>query len=118
MASSSVPTSFKTALLLPILKKPNLNTDDLNNYRLISNLPFISKLLERVVTSQLITHLQKHNLDEPFQSAYRKHHSTETFLTFVDNDILMSLDCCKTVVLILLDLSAVFDTVDHTILLN
>ncbi len=118
LASSTVPTSFKTTLLLPILKKPQLDVDELNNYRPISNLPFISKLLERVVASQLVAHLQKHNLAEPFQSAYRKHHSTETALTFVNNEILMSLDRRKTVVLILLDLSAAFDTVDHITLLN
>ena len=118
LASSTVPTSFKTALLLPILKKPHLDPNELNNYHPISNLPFISKLLERVVTSQLVAHLQKHNLAEPFQSAYHKHHSTETALTFVSNEILMSLDRRKTIVLILLDLSAAFDMVDHTILLN
>ena len=74
-------------------------------------------MLAHVVTSQLVTHLQKHNLAEPFQSAYPKHHSSETAFTFDNNEIL-SLDSHKTVVLILLDLSAAFDTVDHTILLN
>ena len=75
-------------------------------------------MVERVVASQLVTHLQKHNLAEPFQSAYCKHHSTETALTFVNKEILMSLDNRKTVILILLGLSAAFDMVDHTILLN
>ena len=116
--SSTVPSSFKVAQLLAILKKPHLDKDELNNYQPISNLPYISKLLELVIASQLVTHLQEHNLADPFQSAYRKIHSTETALTFVNNEILMSLDSCRTVPLILLDLSAAFDTVDHTILLN
>ncbi len=85
LVSSTVPTSFNTAQLLSILKKPHLDTDELNNYSPISNLPFISRVLEQVVTSQLVTHLWKHNLTEPFQSAYRKNHSTETAVTFVNN---------------------------------
>jgi aerobic-type carbon monoxide dehydrogenase small subunit (CoxS/CutS family) len=84
----------------------------------VSNLSFVSKVLEKVVDSQLRTYLSHHNLLEPFQSAYRKGHSTETALIRVQNDILCSLGNQHVVLLVLLDLSAAFDTVDHRHLLS
>ena len=76
------------------------------------------KVTEKVVATRLIAYLQNNNLFEPFQSAYKQFHSCETSLVGEQNDILRAVDnsCC--VVLLLLDLSAAFDTVDHTILLN
>ena len=90
----------------------------LNHYRPVSNLPFLSKVIERVVASEITNHMDTHDLMEPLQSAYRRGHSTETALTYVTNDILSALDSKKSVFLILLDLSAAFDTVDHEILLQ
>ncbi len=113
-----VPTSLKEAMINPILKKPSLDRDTLNNHGPVSNLPFISKLIELVVCGQIVAHLDKNNLSEKYQSAYRQHPSTETALTAVLNDLLTSLDQKKAVFLIILDLSAAFDTVDHKILLN
>ena len=78
----------------------------MNNFRPISKLSFISKLTERVVLRRLIDHVSSGNLHETFQSAYKQKHSTET-----------ALDNKRGVVLVLLDLSAAFDTVDHTLLL-
>src|SRR6266536_5296872 len=72
------PDLFKHALVSPLLKKPNLPNDSLSNYRPISNLSFISKLLERVVFSRLLTHISSFPTFSPFQSAYRRFHSTET----------------------------------------
>ncbi len=83
-----------------------------------SNLPYISKVIEPVVASQLNVHLTANLLNETNQSAYRQYHSTETALTCVLNDILLALDRKESVFLILLDLSAAFDTVDHQLLLT
>ena len=84
----------------------------------MSNLPFISKILEKVVAKQLLDHMKKHELHEVMQSAYKQHHSTETALIRVQNDILQNLDNKCGVILVLLDLSAAFDTIDHNVLLH
>ena len=95
-----------------------MDPEVLKNYRPISNLSFVSKLTEKNVAERLISHLQNKNLQEPLQSAYRKQCSTETALLKVQDDILKNLDKQKGVVLLLLDLSAAFDTVDHGTLIN
>ncbi len=113
LSSGIMPECFKTAMVFPILKKPQLDSQILNNYRPVSNLPFLSKVVERVVASQLTEYLNEVLLIEPLHSAYRQYHSTETV---VMNDILMSLNQMRAVLLVLLDLSAAFDTVDHKLL--
>ena len=102
----------------PLLKKPSLSPDDMTNYHPISNLNFISKILERIVAKRIHAHMVSSSLYLPFQSAYRKYHSTETALLAVHDYFIHSLDNGKVAALILLDLSAAFDTVDHTILLH
>ncbi len=79
-------------------------------------LPFISKLFEKVVVKQLIDALNERNLFDKFQSRFRQSHSTETALLRVSNDILLSSDAGRCSILVLLDLSAAFDTVNHCIL--
>jgi len=116
--SSKVPSLFKKAIVTPLLKKTNLNPDNLKNYRPVSNLSFISKVLEKVISLQLDEYKNDNNLYETMQSAYRKKHSTETALTRIHNDILRAIDRGDCTVLVMLDLSAAFDTVDHTILLK
>ena len=111
-----VPDCYKKAIVTPLLKKQNLDRENLKNYRPVSNLPFLSKILEKVVLKQLKNHLAINNLIEPFQSAYREHHSTETALLRIVNDILISCDGGEVSILTLLDLSAAFDTIDHSIL--
>ena len=113
-----LPDCFKLALLNPLLKKPALDVEALSNFRPISNLMFMSKLIEKVVASQLFNHISSNGLDEILQSAYKQFHSTETALVEVFNDIVLDVDRNRTVILLLLDLSAAFDTVDHTILIE
>ena len=72
LTSGTVPSQFKQAIVTPILKKKNLDNNHLKNYRPISNLPFLSKVLERVVLNQLQNHLHSNNLVETHQAAYRK----------------------------------------------
>ena len=102
---------WKEALDTPILKKPGLDPMQLNNLRPVSNLDFISKLTERAVFDQIHSHMSRFALYPTSQSAYRKGHSTETALLKVQNDILMNMNRKRVTLLVLLDLSAAFDTV-------
>ena len=79
---------------------------------------FLSKFLEKIVVNQLNTHINSSNTSNQYQSAYRKFHSTETALLKIHSDILASIDAGRVTALTLLDLSAAFDTIDHTILLS
>lgn len=108
----------KLAHISPLLKGQGLDSADLKNYRPISNLTFVGKLIERVVLKRLNEHLDANNLNIPNQSGYKKSHSTETLLIRVVNDILIATSENKATVVMLLDLSAAFDTVDHGKLLN
>jgi len=118
LQDGTLSANLKNAALSPLLKKHSLCQDTLSNYRPISNLSFVSKCIEKVVAARLKIHVHNVNLDELFQSAYKKGHSTETALLRVHNDILQEIDNKGCVILMLLDLSAAFDTVDHTILLE
>ena len=90
----------------------------MNNYRPVSNLCFIAKILEKLVLSQVSSYLNSHNLYNTCQSAYRPGHSTETALLKVVNDLFLSLNKGNISVLALLDFSSAFDTIDHTILVH
>ena len=113
-----VPKSWKSAQLTPLLKKSSLDHNAASSYRPISNLPALSKLSERLVLNRVMSYLNNSNLLPTHQSAYRRHHSTETAVTKVYSDILGAADDGKLSLLILLDLSAAFDLVDHSILLK
>jgi exonuclease III len=118
LTEGHVPEVLKVANITPLLKKPGFNTEVLKNFRPVSNLSFVSKLLEKVVAKQLDDHLTTSCHNERFQSAYKKHHSTETAIVKVQADISLALDRGSIAVLVLLDMSAAFDTVSHKILLD
>ena len=118
LSTGKVPKSFKHALVTPLIKNSKLDPNLMSSYRPISNLLYISKLLERCVSKQLNSYLSVNSHYEAYQSAYRPHHSTETALLRVQNDILTSINNKEVTLLVLLDLSAAFDTVDHAILLH
>src|SRR6218665_3266197 len=120
ISTSRVPTIFKVATITPLPKKPSLDSADLKSYRPISNLSVLFKMLERVVSKQLVNYLNINQLFPDRQSAYRAFHSiyTETVLADILSDILMAIDSGNFSLLSLLDLSAAFDTVDHDILLQ
>ena len=118
LSSGVFPTDLKEALVLPVIKKASLDRNDLRSYRPVSNIPFRSKIVERIMLRQLTEHIQDNGLTEPMQSAYKEHHSTETALLKIQTDLLQAIDSQKGVMMVLLDLSAAFDTVDHKILLN
>ena len=111
METSTFPQNFKEARVRPLLKKTSLSKNELKNYRPVSNLSFISKILEKIVA-----HIKNNHLSNPLQSAYRKHHSTETALLKVLNDIIFSMGKGEVTALTLLDMSAAFDTIDHATL--
>ena len=118
LSSGVFPQILKHALVKPLLKKSNLDSEIMKNYRPVSNIAFIGKVIEKVVAERLIRHMNQNNLNEQMQSAYRAFHSTETALTRIHNDILLELDKKKSVLLCLLDLSSAFDTIDHQTLYN
>ena len=88
------------------------------NYRLVSNLAYILKIIERVVCSQLTSYTSNSGKTEPLQSAYKQGHSTKTAVLKVKSDLLDAIDQKKVVCLVLLDLSMEFDTVNYDYLLN
>ena len=118
MQEGTVPKSLKHALVTPILKKDGMDPNILSNFRPVSNLACLAKILEKAINNRLDGYLTANKLYDPLQSAYRKQCSTETALVKVKNDIMVHLDQGSRVALLLLDMSAAFDTLDHTTLLN
>ena len=80
LSSGVVPTSFKHAMVKPLIKKPSLDPENLRNYRPISNLSFLSKILEKIVAKRLSDYMTVHHLQEKMQSSYKTGHSTESAL--------------------------------------
>ena len=110
---------LKSAILHQLIKDLDavINKDILKNYRPVSNLVIISKLIERVVRIHLTKHMTENELHLDFQHGYKKGYSTETLLLQVVNDLLTNCDNQLPSVLMLFDLSATFDTVDQDKLL-
>ena len=113
-------SGLKNAVVIPLIKELSAFTDTENfkNYRPVSNLLYVSKLIERVVDIRLRKQLVRNNLLTDKNYGYEKYHSTELLLLKVVNDLYESFDKNIPAVLVLLDLSAAFDTVDHNKLLE
>ena len=118
LSTGIFPDLFKRACVLPISKKPNLKINEPKNFRPISLLPFLSKILERLVASRIRNHINEHNLDEILQSGYKSLHSTETALLQITNQLRRTADRNCASILLTLDLSAAFETLDHGTVLN
>ena len=111
------PADWKTVLTDSRLKKTKQGAS-LSNLRPVSNLQYLSKLVERAVYDQTADHVTQSGLYPILQSAYRLDHSMEIALLKIQNDILTAMDNQKITLLVLLDLSAAFDTIDQQVLLN
>ena len=109
--------NWKTAIIKPLLKKLGLELIA-KNYCLVSNLPFMSKLIEKCMLIQLNEHCRNQDLMPSYQSAYRANHSCETSVLKLCNDFLWAMERQKIMASVALDLSVAFDTVDHSVLLN
>ena len=107
-----MPNFFQAGPCYPNPKKSSLDKEVFKNYRPVS------KILERVIAVQPQTHLDEASLMTAFQSTYRRKHSTKSALLNIHNDILLNMPKRSVIALTLLDLSATFDTIDHTILLD
>lgn len=112
------PPSEKKAVIRPLLKKSGLDRENLANYRPVSNLTLLSKIIEVAILEQLGPYLEANKLIPSLQSAYRSYHSTETALCRVYNDLLENKCRGSSSLLIMLDLSSAFDTIDHELLLK
>ncbi len=116
LQTGSVPANLKVATVTPLLKKPSLDPSVLKKIRPISVLHFISKVLEKIELNQPQRFLSSNCIYEVFKSGFKSAHSTESGLLRVLNYIYLSTDSRDSVVLILLDLSAAFDTMHRPLL--
>ena len=103
---------------MPLLKKPSLSKDDMKNYRPVSNLNFLSKIIEKSISNRIPSHIERNDLSNQYQSAYKTFHSTETALLKVENDFILNMDEGRVTALTLLHLSAAVDILDHSSITN
>ena len=118
MVTGYFPSEFKHAIVRPLLKTSGLDASELKNNQRVLNLSFLSKLLDRVIQHRLQAFPDSNDLMPKTQSAYRRFHSTETAVTKIYNDLLFAAYGGQMSGFCLLYLTAAFDTVDHTLLLD
>ena len=117
LEQGAFPDSWKMAIIRPLLKKLGLELITFN-YRPVSNIPFLSRVLEKIVLARYNDHCDRYNLIPSFQSAYRPKHSCETSMVKLVNDLLWSMERKEATAVAVIDLSATFDMVDHNILID
>lgn len=110
--------SEKQALLCLHLKKIKFDSQNMSNYHPISNISFLSQIMEHSILEQLLPLFDRNGVIPLVQLAYRNYHLTETTLCIIYNDFVINTCTGKSFLLVLLDLSATFDTVDHRMLLG
>ena len=98
-----MPTCLKSSVLSPLLKKLDVDFLQFKNFTPIANLKALSKIIEKGVVFQLNNYQMNNNLHENFQSAYKVHHSTETVMVKVQDDIPCAIDSNEAIVLLMLD---------------
>ncbi|KAF7236110.1 RNA-directed DNA polymerase from mobile element jockey [Varanus komodoensis] len=113
LGEGQVPTRLKEVVIRPILKRANLDPEMVTNYRLVANIPFLGKVLEQVVARQLQSLLEETDHPGPFQSGFRPSYGTETALVALYDDLCRERDKGSVSLLVLLDLSVAFDTIEH-----
>ena len=116
--SEGTMDSVKSSVIDPLLKKAGLDIDTKKNFRPVNNLMFFSKLIERVVKIRLDTHMDEYALHESTEFGYKVHHNTETMMIGLFDDVLRGFDQNQATIVIFLDLSAAFDTIDPEKLLQ
>ena len=112
LSTGSVEGLIKESVVIPILKKHNLDFEILNNFRPITNIEFISKIIEKVVLNRLNQHMNANNLHTSEQCGYKKGHSTEHVILEIVDEVLIGFEKGTATLVVLLDVSAAFDTVD------
>ena len=112
------PGRLKEAVVRPLLEISSLDPENLNNYRPVGNVPFLGKVLEKMIEGQLQMFLDEYNYLDPFQSGFRPDFGMETALVALYDDLCREKDRESVTLLIFLNLSAAFDTIDHGILLE
>ena len=117
MSTGSVE-GIKDSVIIPLLKKSGIDPDLLKNYRPVTNEVYISKLTEKLVAKRLFKHMNINELHSKFQHGYKPFHGTETLLLKLVDDVLIGFDSNSATILLLIDLSAAFDTVDIDLLLD
>ena len=110
----SLTTAVFPSIVIPLIKKTGLNCEILKNYRAVSNLSFLSKIIEKFISVRILQHITDNDIIDGFQSAYKAGHSCETALLRVYNDIVITIGKGNGSFLVLLDLSAAFDTNTNT----
>ena len=111
LESGTFHSNWKTAIVRMLFKKSGLDLVP-SKYRPVSNLTFISKVVEKCMLQQFSEHLNKYNLLSNYQSAYKKNYSCETVLTKLFDNLLCAMEKQQVTVVVAIDIFAAFDTVD------